>query len=97
MFEINGIIYASELNGSIKVVDAKVTDHLMMLITFSNGEKRVFDATILSGSAFTPLEDDSVFEDFKIVHGAITWMDESIDCAPEYMYSHSFAYDEMFV
>ncbi len=97
MFEINGIVYANEFKKSIKIIDAKVTDHLMMLLTFSTGEKRVFDASILSGSAFEPLKDDSVFRDFRIVHGVITWMDEDIDCAPEYMYEHSYAYDEMLV
>lgn len=81
----------------LKVVDAKVTDYLMMLITFSNGEKRVFDATVLTGSAFEPLEDIDIFNNFKIVHGAITWMNEEIDCAPEYMYEHSYAYEELVV
>lgn len=81
----------------LKVVDAKVTDYLMMLITFSNGEKRVFDATVLTGSAFEPLENIDIFNNFKIVHGAITWMNEEIDCAPEYMYEHSYAYEELVV
>ncbi len=97
MFEVNGIVYANEFTESLKVTDARVTDRLMMLLTFSTGEKRVFDATILTGSAFEPLADESVFEDFKIVHGALTWMDEEIDCAPEYMYKHSYAYEEMYV
>lgn len=97
MFEVNGIVYASTFNDSLKITEAKVTDHLMMLLTFSTGEKRVFDATVLTGSAFKPLENASVFENFKIVHGAITWMDEEIDCAPEYMYEHSYAYEEMYV
>ena len=94
MFEVNGIVYANSFTNSIKVTDAKVTDHLMMLITFSTGEKRVFDASILTGNAFEPLNDIDVFENFKIVHGVITWLDEDIDCSPEYMYEHSYAYDE---
>jgi hypothetical protein len=97
MFEINGIVYANELSEDIKITDAKVTDKLMLLLTFSNGEKRVFDATTLNGPVFEPLLDDSVFENFKVVHGAITWMNEEIDCAPEYMYKYSYAYDEMLV
>lgn len=97
MFEVNGIIYASEFKESLKIIDAKVTDHLMMLITFSTGEKRVFDATVLTGSAFKPLEDDAVFANFKIVHGVLTWMNEEIDYAPEYMYEHSYSYEEMCV
>lgn len=95
MFEVNGIVYANEYKESLKITDARATDRLMMLITFSTEEKRVFDATILTGSAFKPLEDESVFEDFKIVHGVLTWMNEEIDCAPEYIYEHSYAYEEM--
>ena len=97
MFEINGIAYANNFMQNLKITEAKVTDHLMMLITFSTGEKRVFDATILTGPAFAPLIDDSIFNDFQIIHGAITWLDEEIDCAPEYMYQHSYAYEEIFV
>lgn len=97
MFEINGIVYANEFKESLKITDTKVTDRLMMLITFSTGEKRVFDATVLTGSAFKPLENKSVFEDFKIVHGVLTWMNEEIDCAPEYIYEHSYAYEEMYI
>ena len=97
MFEINGIVYANEFKKSLKLTDARVTDRLMMLLTFSTGEKRVFDATVLTGSAFEALKDESVFKNFKIVHGALTWMNEEIDCAPEYMYKHSYAYEEMYV
>lgn len=97
MFEVNGIVYANEFKESLKITDAKVTDRLMMLITFSTGEKRVFDATILTGSAFKPLENESVFDDFKIIRGVLTWMNEEIDCAPEYIYEHSYAYEEMCV
>lgn len=97
MFEINGIVYANEFKESLKLTDARVTDRLMMLLTFSTGEKRVFDATVLTGSAFEALKDESVFKNFKIVHGALTWMNEEIDCAPEYMYKHSYAYEEMYV
>ncbi|MFW5652105.1 MAG: DUF2442 domain-containing protein [Acetivibrio ethanolgignens] len=95
MFEINGIVYANNFAENLKITEAKVTDHLMMLLTFSTGEKRVFDATILTGSVFAPLMDESVFNNFKIVHGVLTWMDEEIDCAPEYMYQHSYSYEEM--
>lgn len=97
MFEINGIIYANEFKKEMKVISARVTDYMMMIITFSTGEKRVFDASVLSGSAFEPLRDQHIFEDFKIIHGVITWMNEDIDCAPEYMYEHSYAYEEMLV
>ena len=78
MFEVNGIAYASEKSNKISITDAKVTDHLMMIVTFSGGEKRVFDASVLTGSAFKPLEDDAIFSNFKIMHGVITWMNDEI-------------------
>ncbi len=93
MFEINGILYAGSPKDIIKIQDAKVTGRLMMLITFSSGEKRVFDAEILKGEVFAPLRNDDVFRNFKIVHGVLTWQDEEIDCAPEYIYENSYAYD----
>ena len=94
MFEVNGIAYASEKSNKISITDAKVTDHLMMIVTFSGGEKRVFDASVLTGSAFKPLEDDAIFSNFKIMHGVITCMNDEIDCAPEYIYEHSFEYED---
>ena len=87
MFEVNGILYAGSPKELLKIQDAKITGDKMLLLTFSSGEQRVFDATV-----FTPLNDPTVFSNFKIVHGAITWMDGEIDCAPEYMYEHSYAY-----
>ena len=97
MYIFNGIAYANETPDIITITDAKITDKYMMLITFSNNEKRVFDASILTGSAFEPLKDISAFNDFTISHGVITWMDGEIDCAPEYIYEHSYKYEEMFV
>lgn len=95
MFELNGILYASSPKNMIKIQTAKVTGNKMLLLTFASGEKRIFDATILEGEVFAPLDDSSVFGNFKIVHGAITWMDGQIDCAPEYMYENSFPYSDI--
>lgn len=64
----------------------------MMLLTFSTGEQRLFDATVLTGPAFEPLKDEKVFKNCQIVDGIVTWMNEEIDCAPEYMYENSYAY-----
>ena len=76
----------------IKVQDVKVLNDRIMLITFTTGETRLFDSTILNGPAFTPLEDDKIFSNPKVVHGVVTWNNEEIDCAPEYMYEHSYEY-----
>ena len=94
MFVLNGIVYASEKSPELSVVAAKPLDDMMMILTFSTGEKRLFDATILQGTAFAPLSNDTIFKNCKIVDGIVTWMDEDIDCAPEYMYENSYAYDD---
>ena len=76
MFTLNGIVYASEKPENIQILSAKPLDDMMMLLTFSNGEQRLFDATILNGPAFAPLSDEKIFKDCKIVDGVVTWMDE---------------------
>lgn len=72
MFEVNGILYAGSPKELLKMQDAKVTGDKMLLLTFSSGKKRAFDATVLNGEVFSPLNDPAVFNNFKIVRGAIT-------------------------
>lgn len=83
------------MNKLIHVVAAQPLGDMMMLLTFSTGKQRLFDATVLAGPAFAPLQDEKIFQDCKVVDGVVTWMDEDIDCAPEYMYQNSFTYDSM--
>lgn len=92
MYIKDGICYAGELVAGIKVESAKVCDKGMMLVTFSTGEQRIFDSSQLEGSAFAPLEQQKVFEDFAIRHGVLTWLDGAIDIAPETMYDMSLPY-----
>ena len=92
MFTLNGIVYASEKKADMQIVSVKPLEDMILLLTFSTGEQRLFDASILTGPAFRPLTDESVFKNCRIVDGIVTWMDEEIDCSPEYMYEHSYAY-----
>ena len=92
MFLLNGIVYASEKPENIQIIAAKPLDDMMIILTFSTGEQRLFDASILTGPAFAPLSDERIFKACKVVDGIVTWMDEEIDCAPEYMYQNSYAY-----
>lgn len=61
MFIKNGICYAGKMEEGIKVIAVKPLMGMMMLVTFSTGEKRLFDATLLKGAAFEPLMDEIVF------------------------------------
>ena len=93
MYIINDICYAGRLEEGIKITEAKPLRGRMMLVTFSTGEKRLFDTTLLEGSAFDPLADDEIFNHPVLFHGVITWLDGAIDIAPETVYRDSYAYD----
>lgn len=92
MYIIDDVYYAGEKTQNIKIKEAKVLRGGMLLLTFSTGEQRLFDTTLLKGSAFSPLKDEKVLEDFNIFHGVMTWMNGDIDIAPETMYADSYPY-----
>ena len=93
MFVLNDICYAGEMQDGIKVTEVKPLRGGMMLVTFSTGEKRLFDATMLKGSAFSPLADEKILNHPVLFHGVITWNNGEIDIAPETVYRDSFAYN----
>ena len=94
MYIVNDICYAGELEDDIKVAAVKPLRGGMMIVTFSTGEKRLFDVTRLQGSAFKPLADEAVFMNPTLFHGVITWNNGEIDIAPETVYRESFAYED---
>ncbi len=94
MFEKNGVVYAGEPEAGLKVAAARVVNDLSMLVTFSTGETRLFDASSIAElPVYQPLNDQSVFRAFSIDRGVICWADGDIDIAPEKVYSMSYAYD----
>lgn len=92
MYIINGIVYGGEPVASIEISSVKALDDMIMLVSFSTGEIRLFDATILQGEVFEPLKKEDVFKNPVIDHGVVTWNDGNIDCAPEFMYDNSYEY-----
>lgn len=95
MYIIDGICYAANEAKEIRVKDATALRGGMVLVTFTNGEKRLFDTTLLKGSAFEPLRDEEVFNNISVFHGVITWMNGQIDIAPETVYQESYPYDSV--
>ena len=94
MYIKNGICYAGNNEKEIKVSSAMPLNGGMLLVTFETGEKRLFDTTLLKGSAFEPLKNNDVFSAVRIFHGVLTWMDGEIDVAPETVYAESYPYEE---
>ena len=92
MYIINDICYAGEKEKAIKVSKVKILPGGMLLVTFSTGEARIFDASALRGSAFEPLKDEKVLSSFGIFHGILTWKNGEIDIAPETLYDMSYPY-----
>ena len=98
MYVINGIAYAGELVPEIEVEKAIALDDLMLLLTFSTGEKRLFDAsTLLEYPSFRSLEDVNVFKTVSVEHGIVIWLDGDIDIAPETLYADSVAYQDVVI
>lgn len=93
MFEKNGIIYASGPNPGIKVTGARFVGNSCLLVTFSTGETRLLDATELTHlPVFAPLANADVLARFSIDHGVLTWLDGTIDIAPEGLYARTYPY-----
>lgn len=94
MYIKNGICYAGEMQKGIKVTEVQPLKGKVMLVTFSTGEKRLFDTTVLEGDAFKPLSNENVINNPVLFHGVITWDNGKIDIAPEAVYQHSYAYSD---
>ena len=92
MYIKDDICYAGELEDGIEVAEATPLRGGMMLVTFSTGEKRLFDRASLHGPVFAPLTDDTVFCNPMVFNGVLTWNNGEIDIAPETLYRNSFAY-----
>lgn len=97
MYIINGIAYAGKPVEILGIEHVKILEDRILLLTFNNGEKRIFDTAILNGPAFEPLKEDKNFNTASVEDGAVIWMNGEIDCAPEYMYKHSYQYDEVYI
>ena len=91
------VVYGEQQVPSLKISEVKVLPDRILLITFNNGETRLFDMEELSGPVFEPLKDPDVYLHPNIEYGILTWKNGEIDCAPEYLYNHSYEYTMMVV
>lgn len=95
MYIVDGICYAGTPCDDPRVIEAKPLVGGMLLVTFSSGEKKLFDTTTLEESVFLPLRDPEIFADISVQHGFVSWSDGSIDIAPEYLYEQGIPYNEI--
>jgi len=86
MKEINKV----RQNTDLKVIDVKVLNHLKLLIEFSNGEKRNFDAKqLLKYPVYQDLENDEIFNNVAIENGILVWDNGKIDVGTDFLYQKS--------
>jgi hypothetical protein len=90
MYIRDGIAYAGELEPQVKIVGVKPLDGYELWLRFSNNEERLYDLKpLFDYPAFAPLKDLDVFKEVYLDYGVPTWLDGSIDIAPESLYKCS--------
>lgn len=73
----------------IKVIGVAACDNHTLHLHFSNGEKRVFDASpYLDKGIFTELRNIGYFKQARVAFGTVQWPHEQ-DFAPETLYVES--------
>ena len=88
MIIIDDIAYADNASSCLSVKKVRTLEDFKLLLTFSNGEEKLFDfEPLLEYPAFRPLRDKALFHQAYVDFGAVTWNDE-IDIAPEALYEH---------
>lgn len=95
MYEIDGILYAGKPAEMIKVTGVKTLQNYQLLLTFSTGERKLYDVSPLLGlPVFQPLKDNKVFDDVQLDFDTVTWCNGDVDIAPETLYQDSVAIQE---
>ena len=95
MYIVNDIAYADNFeHKNLKVSEIKIISELCMLVTFSTGEKRIFDAKYLTQyPVYKKLEDFEIFKNAYVENGIIIWDNGAIDIAPDTVYKNSYKYE----
>ncbi|MBQ9362618.1 MAG: DUF2442 domain-containing protein [Bacteroidaceae bacterium] len=75
------------------VTAARILDDYCLELTFNDGNVRVFDCKPLIDQykVFAPLHDKAVFNNFELDGWTVTWLNGTVDIAPEHLYAESVA------
>jgi hypothetical protein len=78
-----------------RVTAVTPAEEYTLILEFSNGERRVFNAMpLLDIDAFKPLADKAFFQTVKTAYGSISWPC-GIDYCPDTLYNESVPYLDM--
>lgn len=75
------------------VIAAKALDEYRLYLTFNDGSERIFDCLPLieKYKIFAPLRDKDVFASFTLDGWTVSWLDGTLDIAPEHLYEMGVA------
>jgi len=78
-------------NTLLTITNAEYKDGYSLLLTFSNGEKKIMDFTpLMQKGICKKLQNLDYFKSFRLDPFTVDWNDE-IGFAPEYLYEKSIA------
>lgn len=74
----------------IWINNAQYLGDYRILLTFNNGEQRVFDGSeyVNTHKSFAALKDTANFKNFELDGWTISWRNNSLDIAPEYLFEN---------
>ena len=75
------------------VIAAKALDEYRLYLTFNDDSVRIFDCLPLieKYKIFAPLRDKDVFASFTLDGWTVSWLDGTLDIAPEHLYEMGVA------
>ena len=77
-----------------RVTAVSPMEDYQLALTFTNGERRIFDAKpLLAFKVFKPLRNKGFFSLVKVDHGMVLWPND-IDYCPDTLYTQSKPLDE---
>ena len=90
---VNGIAHVDEKTTDLRVIDIEILENLCLLIEFSNGEKRIFDAKqLLEYAVYEKLKNKEVFNTVNVKNGVLVWDNEELDVGVDFLYQKSEIY-----
>ena len=75
------------------VHEVELHEDYTLLLTFANGEKKIYNARpLLEKAIYSQLKSPSFFLNVKVACGTVVWNDD-LDIAPEHLYECSESID----
>ena len=85
------------INDIVWVTAAEALDNYLLRLFFNNGKVKIFDCKplIAKNTFFHALNDEATFRDISLDGWTVTWLNGTVDIAPEYLYERGVVvYDE---